>query len=64
VARETQSKKEELNLFSQRSWKTGFGSESVLKISDRDPNGFAGKQQSISGRLAAPLVNPLRQKNL
>jgi hypothetical protein len=39
-------------------------SESVLKISDRDPNGFAGKQQSISGRLSAPMVNPLRQKNL
>jgi hypothetical protein len=38
--------------------------ESVLKISDRDPNGFAGKPQSMSGRLAAPLVNPLRQKNL
>jgi hypothetical protein len=38
--------------------------ESVLKISDRDPNGFAGKQQSISGRLAAQRVNPLRQQNL
>jgi hypothetical protein len=38
--------------------------ESVLKISDRDPNGFAGKQKSISRRLSAQLVNPLRQKNL
>jgi hypothetical protein len=38
--------------------------ESVLKISDRDPKGFAGKQQSIARRLAAQLVNPLRQKNL
>jgi hypothetical protein len=35
-----------------------------LKISDRDPNSFAGKQKSISGKLAAQLVNPLRQKNL
>jgi hypothetical protein len=35
-----------------------------LKISDQDPKGFAGKQKSISGRLAAQLVNPLRQKNL
>jgi hypothetical protein len=37
-----------------------FPKKVFLKISDRDPNGFAGKQQSISGRLAAQLVNPLR----
>jgi hypothetical protein len=35
-----------------------------LKISDRDPKGFAGKPKNISGRLAAQLVNALRQKNL
>jgi hypothetical protein len=39
-------------------------SESVLKISDRDPNGFACKQKSISGSLSPQIVNPLRQKNL
>jgi hypothetical protein len=38
--------------------------ESVLKISDRDPNGFAGKHQRIARRLSAQRVNPLRQKNL
>jgi hypothetical protein len=42
----------------------GTALESVLKISDRDPNGFAGQQQSMSRRLSAQLVNPLRQKNL